>query len=147
MLGSMAMRCVAVGLAVAAVTCGVGGCMRERGVRTFDELAAEEALQLDDADCVVVQVREPESRAPSVAGASFLDPERPLPAGILRERRLVVVVASQATTARRLAAQLVRAGVPRVAVVRGGIEAWLAASPSAARPGALRRGAELDRRT
>jgi len=147
MLASMAMRCVAVGLVVAAVTCGVAGCMRERGVRSFDELAAEEALRLDDADCIVVQVREPESRAPSVAGASFLDPAGPLPAGILRERRLVLVVASQATAARRLAAQLVRAGVPRVAVVRGGIEAWLAASPGAARAGALRRGAELDRRT
>ena len=141
------MRCVAVGLAVAAVACGVGGCLRERGVRTFDELAAEEALQLDDAACMVVQVREPESRAPSVAGASFLDPAGPLPAGILQERRLVVVVASQAAAARRVAAQLVRAGVPRVAVVRGGIEAWLAASPSTARPGAVHRGAALDRRT
>jgi rhodanese-related sulfurtransferase len=147
----MAMRrpaCVALGLVVVAAAGGVGGCLRERGVRTFDELGAAEAVErLGDAACVVVQPREPESRAPSVAGASFVDSAGPVPRGILEERRLVVVVASEPTAARRLAAQLVRAGVPRVAVVRGGIQAWMAAAPGGAAPSAARRGAERDRNT
>jgi rhodanese-related sulfurtransferase len=130
-----------VGLAVAAA--GAGGCLRERGVRTFDEIAAAQALQqLGDASGLLVQVRQADSQVPRVAGASLVDLEGELSGALLGEQRLVVLLAPEEATARRFAARLVRAGVPRVAVVRGGIQAWMATTPAGRPPSSAERGGD-----
>jgi rhodanese-related sulfurtransferase len=114
-------------LALALAACEPGGAP-DGGVRTFGEMDAGAAVQLlAEGGARLLQVREVDRHAARLAGASLVDVAGSLPR-LPADPMPVLVVAARPQTARRLAARLVREGVPRVSVVRGGIQAWLAAS-------------------
>jgi rhodanese-related sulfurtransferase len=110
-------------LLAAAVACGPGG-PAVGGARGFDEIdvpAANRAIAEEDAR--LVQARDPHDPRAGAAVA-VIDLDDPIPAAWVQDARPVVVIARDEVAARRLAARLVREGVRRVSVVRGGIEAW-----------------------
>jgi rhodanese-related sulfurtransferase len=130
-------------LALALAACEPGGAP-DGGLRSFGEMDAGAAVRLlAGGGARLLQVREVDGHAARLAGASLVDAAGSLPR-LPADSMPVLVVATRPQAARSLAARLVRDGVPRVAVVRGGIQAWLAASgggpPSASRepPGARR---------
>ena len=93
------------------------------GMRSIREVPASDAAAWLDSDrAVVVQVRHPDERLAPLPGAHPMRPEDPLPDALGKELgsgRWLLVVGSQDDEALRLAARLSRAGLSRVAVVRG----------------------------
>jgi rhodanese-related sulfurtransferase len=128
------------GLGLALAGCGPLERALEGSAPAFEEVEAERALALIAAgDAALVQAAEAGPAPAPLDGASLVDPDAPLPQAVADEARTLLVVARDLAAARRLAARLARAGAPRVAVVQGGIQAWLAArgggagAPSAGR--------------
>jgi hypothetical protein len=124
-------------LAVALVACGGDGWWRASGARTFEEIPAAEAHRRLAPDSVLVQACEREDE-PQVPGALLLGEAEDIPEALVSGSP-IVVFADDLGTARRLAARLVRSGASHVAVVRGGIQGWLAAAPPREGPSAARR--------
>jgi hypothetical protein len=160
-------------LAVALAACDGAAWLRVAGVRTLEEVDAPEAVaRVAEGAGVLLQVREPDAQQatgpsdprswrerrrpldrgaardagdlPVLAGASLLGVDEPLPEALIAERRSVLVVASDPEPAWRVAARLARSGVPRVAVVRGGIQGYLGAVPAEAPSAARRAGSVPD---
>ena len=107
------------------------------GARSFDEIdvpAAARSVEREDAR--LVQVRDPRSNDARIAAAVIVGPGDPVPDEWLRGARPIVVIAGDVAAARRLAARLLRLGVTRVSVVRGGIEEWLGPREPATEPDA-----------
>ena len=95
--------------------------------RRFAEVdAADAARQIATGDAWLVQVRDPGGGDPRAAGADVVTSEEPMPASAPGGDRAVFVVGHDDARARRFASRLVRAGFPRVFVIRGGIRDWLA---------------------
>jgi rhodanese-related sulfurtransferase len=98
---------------------------RHGGVARFREIGSEEARALlSEPTSLLVQAEDPPGPGGRVAEALLLPSSKPLPASVIQGSGAVVVLAHELRVGRRLAARLVRAGRSRVAVVRGGIEAW-----------------------
>lgn len=142
-LRSRAVRCVGVRWLVAVLAAGllVAACERERwleaqGLRSFRETAWEEARSaLERPGATLVQVGSVPAGAPSLPGAVRVEPVKPLPPSVIQGSGPVVVVASDAREARRVAAQIVRHGRRPVVVARLSTDASGSASlPRFARP-------------
>jgi rhodanese-related sulfurtransferase len=122
-------------LALASVGCDAGSGDREGwglpGMRVIREVSAGEGLRLlEDAETVLVQVREPSRRSHRVAGTEIVNALDPLPIQVTESSATVVILAEDASEGMRVAARLSRAGIQDVAIVRGGIAAWEAARRS-----------------
>jgi hypothetical protein len=118
---------------IALLAAGAAACAPEdatlAGARRFAEIEARDALGLHVAgDALLVQLRVPGSADSRIGVAFWLESAADVPDAWLDEQRAILLAAHDDANARRLAAQLVRQGVRRVAVVRGGTEAWLDAS-------------------
>lgn len=110
---------------VATVLCAGCEWLETGGARSFDEIEAAEAqARVLAKAALLVQVRETEAPAVRVGDAPLVELEGPLPPFLAASQVPILIVAYDPTRARRLAARLVRAGVPRVSVVRGGLQAW-----------------------
>ncbi len=110
---------------LAAVLCAGCEWLETGGAPSFDEVEATEAqARVLAKAALLVQVRETGAPAFHVREAPLVELEGPLPPFLLAPEVPVLIVAHDARLARRLAARLVRAGVPGVSVVRGGLQAW-----------------------
>jgi rhodanese-related sulfurtransferase len=128
------------GLVAAISACDGGAWLRTGELRGFRELDAAEAHErLAGGRALLVQVHDRRLPGERQRGATLVEPEGPLPSWVLAAHEPVVVVAQSPESARRLAARLVRAGVAEVSIVRGGIEAWVAARGGSAERGGGRR--------
>jgi hypothetical protein len=120
---------LALGLAVvpAALGCdaqdAAGRVLAALGEASFREVDAARAQRWRaDGELLLLQARGDEPPARRVAGAALVAAaDGALEGG--PERR-VVIVAEERDLALRLGARLARAGVPRVAVVSGGLPSW-----------------------
>ncbi len=131
------MRCSAGWLAALALVLAAcdAGWLHERGLRVIREVdVGGGARLLEDPTAVLLQVRGPDWRGPRVEGTELVASREPLPAELAGASH-VVILAEDVGEGLRMAARLSRAGIQRVAVVRGGVAAWQAAREPAA-PGA-----------
>jgi rhodanese-related sulfurtransferase len=136
------MRCnpgVLAAIALLLVACDAGW-LGERGLRVIREVSPREAARLLEAPgAVLLQVRGPGATGVRVEGTAVIGASDPLPEGLAEPDPTVVILAEDREQGMALAARLARAGIQRVAVVNGGVEAWLAAQgdgPHQARPAA-----------
>ncbi len=104
--------------------CGPGG-PAVGGARSFAEIDVPTAIRsLADDQARLVQVRDPAFADPRIEDAAFFGEGESVPEAWLAEARPILVIAHDESSARRLAARLLRLGAVRVSVVRGGIGAW-----------------------
>lgn len=102
------------------------------GVRSFREIPASQArLRVERDDATLIQVG---PFAEVLPGAHLLPPGREVSASLLESATEIVVVSADRNAAYAFAARLARAGIEGVAVVEGGVDAWLRPSRFAAEP-------------
>jgi rhodanese-related sulfurtransferase len=114
-------------LLAAGPACDAGGALLA-GARHFEEVDAATGLRLHGDGAILVQLRSEHAVERRVPAAVWLDSANGVPDAWRGEPRALVLLARDPADARRAAARLVRTGVARVAIVRGGIDAWLDAS-------------------
>ncbi len=113
-------------LALLACACDAGW-LQGHGLRVIREVSVREGARLlEDPAALLLQVRSQGSSV-RVEGTALLAARDPLPEGLIAPAPAVVILAEDLREGMAMAARLSRAGVRDVAVVRGGVAAWLAA--------------------
>jgi hypothetical protein len=105
------------------------GWLGERGLRVIREVSpGEGARLLEDPGALLLQVRG-SGTLTRVEGTALVGAREPLPESLVEPHPVVVILAEDLDEGMALAARLARAGARQVAVVRGGVAAWLTAQP------------------
>lgn len=114
-------------LALCACACDAGW-YQDHGLRVIREVSVREGARLlEDPAALLLQVRGPGRAGVRVEGTALLAARDPLPERLGGPTPAVVILAEDLREGMAMAARLSRAGVREVAVVRGGVAAWLAA--------------------